>query len=738
MTLNPQLSTLNLLNPEVFIQLSQDAHKELHRSHLHDALYLIDLLLKEVQLADEIDGFHQLELSYDYLLKFIAGGGKDEECRELKQVMEVQANTYLIKAERAYRMAHQGGEHYVQIAHQLEEEHHDEQSLVRELLETKPQTAQREALLDQLFYAIWTGKAWNEEQMNQMEQGISRMTLTEQCVCLSALTLSLLEYVDNYRLSLLHSYSIHKQSELSTRAFVGVVLVSLVHPDKMKNTDVMISGMIEEQLSTEYFRGLLTHINQSFLICLQAQHAHEKMEKDILPNFMKFAQDGKVEMKMDEEGEIDMDMPIEDSKERQKVLGAMHEFVDMQQDGIDLNAFNMLFLRNMDFFKVLPHWFLPYDEKRTELAALSQNGGDKAVQILNNIHAMSGGGDCAIDQYCSALMIMRHSTKAMNDKLGNLMKQMPEGPDGAPSFMVQAQGADPAQTPEAPAISRQYMKQLYRIFTMWTSAKELNNPFTHSANWLENPILKKGLADYRKGLHYLADYLLKYKNYQEAETYLNQLVKLEGCDAETLRSAALCKQQQGLYAGAINLYVQADILEPDNEWTLNQMQLCYEHLDKHEQRLDCLMQLEKLDTENAKYIADTGLCLMQLGRWQDAAQRFYRLELEGRHIIPSQRAIAWCSLQQGKTEQAMKYYQKVMETTAARWQDFLNAGHAAWVLDDTPKAIELYRGYIKRYLTDDPKITDALTPFNDDNALLLSLGKKQHEIDIMHDILETP
>jgi len=728
------------LTPEVFIQLAQDAHKELHRHHLHDALYLIDLLLKEVQLAEELDGFHQLEQSYNYLLNFISTGGKDEKSRELKLVMEAKAHIMLIKAERAYRLIHRQGEMYVQIARKLEEAQEDVLTLSAKMSGTRRNTAKRETLLDQLFYAIWTSKPWEENVMTQVFDLMEKFTQTELCLCISALTLALTEYIDTWKLLLLHKLSLSKEGALQKRALCGLVLASLKHPEQMQATEVSQFGIIEKQFASKAFQNDLAYINQAFLICQQAHAAHEKMENEILPHLIKLAQNGRnnihINIDLDENGEPNVDLPVEDEKERKQLQNVMHKIVDMHQDGIDLNTGQMRFIRTLNFFKELPHWFLPYDKNRTELSKLSKNGGEEAVDFLNLLHTMSNNGECDIDQYATAFTIMHQADKEEKHTLQHMIDTIHELGDGImSSFKVLTQDATGSPEGQKQAYLK-YMKQLYRVFTMWPRCQEWKNPFTLSANWLENPILSLALNENREGLHYLADYLLKYKNYKEAETYLNQLVKLEGCDAETLRSAAFCKQQQGLYAAAVNLYIQADMLEPEHIWTLNQMQQCYAHLERHEQRLDCLLQLEQLEPENTKTISETGLCLMQLQRWQDASQRFYHLELEEKRIIPSQRAIAWCALQQGKTEQAMKYYQKVLDSTSARWQDYLNAGHAAWVMDDTVKAIELYRGYIQRYLTDDPKITDALTPFNEDNDLLLSLGKEQHEIDIMHDILE--
>jgi len=722
------------LTPEVFIQLAEDAHKALHQHHLHDALYLIHMLLKDVQLTVALNDCQQLEDSYHSMLQFVITGGKDEHSKDMRSQMLESAMRLLIVAERTYRLQNDHSE-YVAQQKQQEENGDTLEQLTERYLSTPTHTQEREGLLDQLFYAIWTSAPFNDGDAQQMLALFSESTDTEKCTLVSALGLSLIEYIDNQKVQLLMLLLDSNDITIKTRALTGIVFCSMIHTEDLQLYHNTFQQLENNYLLREDIQELTAQLNQAFLISLQTQSAREKLEKDILPSFMKMAKDGRVELGFSEDGDINLDIPMEHAKDQEKIMGTMREFIDMQRDGIDMNANTMLTMRNLDFFKVLPHWFLPFDMKRTELRGLIGTEDEETATMLNGIANMAGSGDCDTDRYSTAIMVMTHMSKDLKESLTNIAKTIKnEGADlEMPSFMVRNE-IDGGNT--AKDVCRRYLQQLYRVFTAWYKYQEWPNPFQKNANWLKNPILTLALQDNQKALHLLADYFIKYKCYQEAESYLNRLVQLEGSDAETLRSAAYCKQQQGHFGGALTLYCQADLLMPEHPWTLAQMQLCYAHLERHEQRLDCLLQLEQLEPENAKVITETGLCLMQLKRWQDASQRFYRLELEGRRVIPSQRAIAWCSLQQGKVEQALKYYHILFETPSSRWQDYLNAGHAAWIMGDTAKAVELYRGYIKRYLTDDPKITDALTPFNQDNALLLSLGKEQHEIDLMHDILE--
>lgn len=721
------------MTPEVFKQLSEEAHKALHRHHLHDALYLINILLKEVQLQNALEDCRQLEDSFNRMLEFLRNDGKDFNGAAQLDRMLMQALRLLIQAEREFRLQN-ASDLYSNNHRKLFAEDPGLQNLAEEFLRTAPLTQEREHLLDILFYYIWTSAPFRHQDEEWFLSLMRESTETEQCLHVSALTLALQEYPDSRKLQLLFQLlndDVLPES-VRIRLVTGIVLCSLLHEaDTQLCTSSHSGEIVHSTLLRQDIQALVSHLNLAFLICQQTQSARERMEKDILPNFIKMAKDGRLEMGFDEEGDVSIDIPMDQSRKRQEMKHHLQEFLDMHRDGIDMNAVNMMAMRSMPFFQQLPHWLLPFDKERTEIRSFT-NGQDKKDGPLGSILDIVGASECDTDRYGTLLIFMKHMQGDAKEMLSQFIKL--KGMDG--EEITDLSQMDLLPKPTAKDICRKYLQQLYRVFMMTPNHKEWRNPFTSSTNWLQNPLTGLALRDNREGLHQMTDFLVKYKNYAEAEAYLNRLVQLEGSDAETLRTAAWCKQQQGHFGSAISLYLQADILQPAHSWTLAQMQLCYAQLDKHEQRLECLLQLEQLEPDNAKVITETGLCLIQLQRWQEAAQRFFRLELEERRLVPSQRAIAWCSLRQGKHEQALRYYQKVLDSSASRWQDYLNAGHTAWVMGNTSQAVDFYKGYISHYLTDDPKITDALSPFNEDNELLLSLGKQQYEIDLMHDIIQ--
>lgn len=726
------------MTDEVFEQLTAEAHKALQANHLHDALYLINMLLKDLQIPEVITKGEQLEDGYQHMLRFIAQAGLDEQAAEVHADMSQKAYALLVFAERQYRL-NKNKSAYARTALALAETVNSFQHIYQSFIEIASETKEREEALDKLFLAIWTSINFTKEDTKFVRSLLDFCNETEDCIIISALTLSLMEYLDPEKLNLLTDALANECDKVRIRAAAGISFVALQHSNEIQIYRKAVASLQETLSGNDDIQQLFIDANQAYILCLQSEQAHKRLQKEILPNIMKLSSDLHDKMGFEDLHELLSDeeesaLKPNNNKERDSLRKSVQKMFDMEQEGLDLHVGNIIVMRNHEFFKSLPHWLLPFDSTRTEVKELCDNK-DESADLVGSLMEAMGHGYCDTDRYGLLFLMNKSLPKDMRKNLAEHIQVNIQDADGNPiSF-------DPKKIKEILPVdnrqlTRRYMQQLYRVWTKSNFEKEWKKNFEYKVDWLNNSILFSVYKNNTAGLRMLADTLLKYEYYAEAESYLQQLIKLEGSDAETLRSAAYCKQKLGQYGTALTLYSQADMLQPEHVWTLMQMQLCYARLEKHEQRLDCLLQIEQLQPDNSKVITETGLCLIQMRRWQEAAQRFYRLEYEEYSIIPAQRAIAWCSLNQGKTEAAQRYYEKLLSSSSATWQDYLNAGHTAWIAGNTKDAVEKYHGYIKRYLTDDPKITDAMTPFLNDTNLLLSLGKKQGEIDIMHDLVQ--
>ena len=159
----------------------------MHRHHLHDALYLIKLLLKDMQLSGILDDCLLLEENYRRMLDFISKGGKDEDSHTMRSLMLENALKQLIVSEREYRLQNSPDDLFSSTAHKLSSEGEKLETIMEHFCEETPGTTAREEWLDKLFYAIWTSGPLSSGEGIILQETIDQSTETEQCTIVSAL-----------------------------------------------------------------------------------------------------------------------------------------------------------------------------------------------------------------------------------------------------------------------------------------------------------------------------------------------------------------------------------------------------------------------------------------------------------------------------------------------------------------------------------------------------------------------
>ena len=134
--------------------------------------------------------------------------------------------------------------------------------------------------------------------------------------------------------------------------------------------------------------------------------------------------------------------------------------------------------------------------------------------------------------------------------------------------------------------------------------------------------------------------------------------------------------------------------------------------------------------ENHSIVFYIGSCLAELQQFEEALNYFFKLDFMENDCIKAWRGIGWCSFISGKLEQAINYYNKVIEK-APLAVDYLNAGHVAWVSGNIEKAAELYAR--SREMSGDQEIF--LDMFNKDKVYLIKQGITKEDIPLMLDLL---
>lgn len=733
--------------------LYSDAVKALLNYRIYDALsYIRGILYNQnnLSLSNEYDS---LRTDYEIMLHFMYDGGEDPQRERIHHDIIRRSFALLDKAFRHYLQAAGAGVYATALrnaeagdgCNQLEQVW-SRIALIQDWLDserekgkgnpsvTKQIRMQEDQLYTQynlLFDRLFAAPLWRPDEMQQNLESIETLPADRQQLCLSALFLALWTTMDPLKYKLLLHFCQSEHSEIRTCALAGVVWVYMLYHERFHLYPELEKG-ISLLVSEPTYTDELVTLQKQLYLNLETARAERKMKEEILPDLIKHAPPHNKKVVLGEIGEDlaqalrGSDEPGKENKEKAKLARNMQEIMKMNEAGIDINMGTFAPLKRSPFYYQLSNWFWPFDVRRPEIRPLFFNEDDSPTGALRQV--MDAASLCDSDRYSLCLMMQQYMP---GQQQSSIMSQFAEQSEGVFNEHLEQLMRNRKSTE---GLLRNLMQNLYRFFKLHPNKGEFADPFELKPSFGTYPALKE-LSETDTYLNEMADFLLRTEYYEDAATCYETMLRHEAATAERLRNLAYCYQKNGLYKKAIGLYQQADLLETDHIWTLTQMHLCYACLEKYEQQLDCLLQLEALQPDDTGITAETGLCLIQLNRMEEAAQRFYKLEFKGERVMAAMRAIAWCSLNLNKLDTAERYYLKLLEHPKARWEDYLNAGHTAWLQKDVRTAITRYQTYVRLYAASKPDDPDMLRSFDNDCSLLRQHGITQSDIYLMQDIL---
>lgn len=731
-----------------FELLYHDAIKATAQNHLLDALNCIQGMIFNIENgADLNDELKSIRKDYEMMLAFMQQGGTDPQRSAIYQKLIHRTFALTDKATRLYRIQHEKDlystlyrrsnesgmasfDYLLESTDMLREKVSEEQHGHSYNPNIKEEAVALSTSYDRLFEFIWTSPLFHPSDAEKLKNFIERQDTNEQALLVSALMLGIQSYFDPQKYHILLHFCHAEENKVRVRALTAVTWTYMQYESRLVHYPNLSEGLLlltqEERIKHE-----LILLQRQFLLSLDTAKAEKKLQNEIFPDLLKNRNYQRNKMGFDQmEEDLTKALRGEPNSEWEQLKGNkqladnMKKIIAMGQEGIDINLGTFSGLKTFAFFQQISHWFMPFNEGRPEVQDVlpQKNGGNSPIQLL-----MNAGNFCDSDKYSLCMMLSQLPLSQREMMITQIGSQV----DG---FEEQIKDAGKENT-SIDWLYRSYLQDLYRFYKLHPHKSQFEDPFRKDLLLTNYNILEKGL----KTIPYLmemASYLIKRECYQDAISYIEEVLQEETANAEMLQKIAFCHQHTDNPSKAIYYYQQADLLNPDNEWILKQMVLCFAALGQYDRELKCLQSLEAMNPGDTRLISETGLCLMQIGRYEEAANRFYELEYKGKRVLPSQRAIAWCNFKMNKLEQADKYYRKIMQQEKAKWEDYLNAGHTAWCLGQMTEAVSFYRNYIRLYGGQRKDETKSLLfPFDEDREELLLHGKEPLDLNLMRDIL---
>lgn len=610
-----------------------------------------------------------------------------------------------------------------------------------------------------LFESLWTSAMWSKEDnvavqlLYKKSDGISRALL------LSATMLGALHYFDIRKLALLIEAirfvdeTAPRQSEQTglptkhdggvnisdvicrVRALVGAVLVTLrwsaVLPFYPEVTELWEKALADQQL-TEQFSALQTLL----LMTLEVKRIEKKMQKEIIPGVM-----NKVHILEKIQGKIKGLTSVDDfsmlttnpewDKDISKLSDEMQKMHEMQQKGADvfISSFSTLKSR-FPFFSAVPNWFYPFTTKNTDLPEAARNS--TVAKVMENNVALRQQL-CDSDCYSISLVLAGTGNSPFSNAVANMQESLGLNLNEQLNNLSDTDNGSLEYIDTEKAmhrVQRSYIQDLYRYFKLFTGREERVDPFKCDL-FLPNYAPFAKALNSSNTLKDLGDFSFSISSYTYALAFYQKVEDPTMDFVEISQKMGYCYQIDGDYDNAVRNYEYADVLKGNSVWTLRQLAMCYRRLGKIDDALRVYKELCELSPDDVSIALRTALCYIEKQNFDKAMRLLYKayyLSPENTDVL---RALAWCCFSLRLNNKADKYYAKILEAEP-KPDDYLNAGHVAWVSGNVAKAVERYKSFVR--LQGDDYTAGEL--FKDDAALLCEQGISEEELQIMCDAVE--
>lgn len=714
----------------------QEINKAYHRitgsldsRELKNAFDFLQSLLAGIRDYSFQDKLNELQETYKYMLRYRSEGVKDPMQEQIYR--NLLASAY----ELADQVKHKG------LAVESPLTYYSR----RRTLQTQPATSYAhlhqalaaprgvageewpyEAALTLLFQKLWVSNPLKADEVEAIQAILDDRTLpfTAGSQIVSALMLGLQAAFDKEKLLLLLDAARLADDEIRIRALIGILLTLYRY---RKRTDLYpeiqdrLSALAEEFPN---FTGALRTITLRFILARETEKITRKLQDEIIPEMMKLSP--KISRKLNLKDLTPEQLGDEMNPEWQEMLSnselgkKMEEFSELQQEGADVMHSTFVHLKSFPFFREMSNWLLPFT---TEHSLLSQGVGKNQAEQQMLESMTIAAFMCNSDKYSLYFSMMQLPEEHRKMMMNQFDSQASELIQQSKEELISKRG-------KVEIITGQYIQDLYRFYKLYPGHLDFDDIFSYPLDFHHLPILQPYLSD-EESLATLAEYYLRKNYFADALQIYEPLAKMNGGNEILFQKIGYCKQMDGDLNGALEAYLRADLLNTDSKWVIRRIANCYRQLKQPEEALKYYHRYEALSPDNLSVQISIGHCHLELKNYTEALKYFFKVDYLDGKSHKAWRPIAWCSFLTGKYDQARNYYKKILDNQPTM-QDFLNAGHTEWALQQMKEALAFYRKAVEAEAGDFLKFQEQ---FNQDIPDLIVAGIEPAEVPLVLDQL---
>jgi tetratricopeptide (TPR) repeat protein len=579
-----------------------------------------------------------------------------------------------------------------------------------------------------LFWAILICNKISSDERSTFSVIIKSGDIPEEyrSVLVTALTFSTLRYFDEEKLNLLlFLYMTGDNPQLIRQRCLTGFMLALYQYEERIGFYPKIMAKLTVLSDNPAFCSNAGQIMLQLLGSRETEKITRKIQEEIIPEMIRISPNIRNKLNFEslmDEGNMDDRNPewTELFKDSPGLLGKMEELTKMQTEGADVFLSSFYALKSFPFFNEFANWFIPFYPDHPEFLQFTPEEYPEKQGISGSL--VNAPFLCNSDKYSFLIMLRSISGDAramMQMVLKEQMEQMEE-------ISKEETLLDPDR--EARIVSNQYIQDLYRFFRLHPLRSEFDDIFSWRFDFYHKSFFRKMMDSEDDLVKKSAAFYFEKGYYEEA---LDMYSQFDDQDGEYLQKMAYCHQKLGHFEEALALYRKAELYGTNKIWTLKKIALCCRNLKRPEEALKVYQTLETLDPDNLNTIYALGYCYNETGQYQDALNSFFKIEYLSPGNKKVWKPVAWFSFMTGKTEQAEKYYKKLLEDSPDKY-DLMNMGHVQWSQGKRESALVYYRhsltsgGFSRE---------DFLTAFEEDKPALISRGIQSDEVEMILDQL---
>ena len=297
--------------------------------------------------------------------------------------------------------------------------------------------------------------------------------------------------------------------------------------------------------------------------------------------------------------------------------------------------------------------------------------------------------------------------------------------EGLQQLKEEDSGTDPYRTFRTNIT--QYLQDIYRFFKLSPYKKEFEDLFIGKLD-IYNSEFFRMTSNAPEAEAGLADYFFSKNFYSDALQLFLKQVNEKPSEVQLYEKIAYCYQQNEDYDDALKYYRLAELIDR-KVWTIKKIGLCLRRLGRNEEALECYLAAYDLEPENIHTVIMAAHCNIDLKNYEEALKYYFRVEYKEPGNLKILRPIAFCYFALGRFDESEKYYER-LSTGKLNGHDLINKGHLALCRGNKREAVELYRQSIISGELTKEQFTSI---FSEDKELLISLGVNTEDLPILLD-----